>query len=92
MSTDSNTDKTTPSNQYAESLLQPVDPHPDRARALPPPQRVHPAVRITAILIVVIVIVGIVYRLIGRAADQRHLESTTIRDAVPTVQIGRAHV
>lgn len=90
MSTDNNkshSDMTPPSNEHAESSRQPIIPRRDPAHELPPPQRVHPAVRITAILIVVIVIVGIAYRLIGRAADERHLESTTLRDAVPTVRI-----
>jgi len=87
MSTDSNTDKTIPSNQYAESSLQPIDPHPDPARALPPPQRIHPAVRITTIVIVLVVLAGVVYRLIGRAADERRLENATVRDAIPTVRI-----
>ncbi len=82
MSTDSNHDQALPSNQAA-AASSPLDP----AHALPPPQSVSPAVRITVMVIAVLIFLGIAYRLIGRVSDAHHLERATRRDAIPTVRI-----
>jgi RND family efflux transporter MFP subunit len=82
-----NTDSTTPSDQYAESPQHAIPPHPDPAHALPAPQRVPASVRIAAIVIVLIILVGIAYRLIGRASAEHHLAHVTRLDAIPTVDV-----
>lgn len=82
MSTDSNHDQAQPSNQTA-AASSPLDP----AHALPPPQSISPAVRITVMVIAVLIFLGIAYRLIGRVADAHHLEQATRRDAIPSVRI-----
>jgi len=84
--TDVNTDMTTPSADYAPSE-HPIPPHPDPAHALPEPRRIPTGVRIAVILIAALVLAGIVYRLIGRAADERHLDNQTKLDAIPTVDV-----
>ena len=84
--TDINTDMTTPSAEYAPSE-HPIPPHPDPAHALPEPRRIPTGVRIAVILIAALVLAGIVYRLIGRAADERHLDNQTKLDAIPTVDV-----
>jgi RND family efflux transporter MFP subunit len=84
--TDINTDMTTPSADYAP-LEHPIPPHPDPAHALPTPKRIPAGARITVILIAVLVLAGIAYRLIGRAADERQLDNKTLLDAVPTVDV-----
>jgi RND family efflux transporter MFP subunit len=85
--TDINTDMTTPSNEYAGLSQQPIAPHPDPAHALPPPKRMPAGVRTATIVIALIVLAGIAYRLIGRAVDERHLESATKREAISTVNV-----
>ena len=82
MSTDSNHDHALPPNQAA-AASSPLDP----AHALPPPQSVSPAVRITMMVIAVLIFLGIAYRLIGRVSDAHRLERATRRDAIPTVRI-----
>jgi len=77
---------TTPSAEYAPSE-HPIPPHPDPAHALPEPRRIPTGVRIAVILIAALVLAGIVYRLIGRAADERHLDNQTKLDAIPTVDV-----
>jgi RND family efflux transporter MFP subunit len=84
--TDINTDMTTPSADYAPSE-HPIPPHPDPSHALPVPRRIPAGVRIAVILIAAIVVAGIVYRLIGRAADERHLDQRTKLDAIPSVDV-----
>ena len=84
--TDINTDMTTPSAEYAPSE-HPIPPHPDPAHALPEPRRIPTGVRIAVILIAALVLAGIVYRLIGRASDERHLDNQTKLDAIPTVDV-----
>jgi RND family efflux transporter MFP subunit len=84
--TDINTDMTTPSADYAPSE-HPIPPHPDPAHALPSPRRIPAGVRIAVILIAALVLAGIAYRLIGRAADERHLDNQTKLDAIPTVDV-----
>ncbi len=89
MSTDNtniNTDRTTPSAAYAPSEPL-IAPHPDPAHALPAPQRLPTGLRIAAIAIAVLVLAGIVYRFLGRAVDERHLDNQTRRDAIPTVDV-----
>jgi RND family efflux transporter MFP subunit len=84
--TDINTDMTTPSADFAPSE-HPIPPHPDPSHALPVPRRIPAGVRIAVILIAAIVVAGIVYRLIGRAADERHLDQRTKLDAIPSVDV-----
>ncbi len=84
--TDINTDMTTPSADYAPSE-HPIPPHPDPARALPAPHGIPNGVRIAVIVIAAIVLAGIIYRVLGRAADERHLANQTRLDAVPTVDV-----
>lgn len=81
-----NADMTTPSADYAPSE-HPIPPHPDPARALPAPQRLPAGVRTTVIIIALLVLAGIIYRLIGRAADEHHLVNQTRQDAIPTVDV-----
>ena len=85
--TDINTDMTTPSSEYPGYSRQPIDPHPDPAHALPPPKRMPAGVRIALIIVVLIVLVGIAYRLLGRTSDEHHLENATESNAVPTVNV-----
>ncbi len=84
--TDINTDMTTPSAAYAPSEHL-IAPHPDPAHALPSPQRLPAGIRTTVIIIVLLVVAGIIYRLIGRAADEHHLATQTRLDAIPTVNV-----
>ena len=82
-----NNDMTIPSNEHARSSRLPIAPHPDPAHALQPPQRVPATVRIAVGTIILILLVGIAYRLIGRATEEHRLESTTKRDAILIVNI-----
>jgi RND family efflux transporter MFP subunit len=84
--TDLNADMTTPSDDYAPSE-HPMPPHPDPGHALPAPRSLPPGVRIAVIVIAVIVLAGIIYRVIGGAADEHHLASQTRLDAIPTVDV-----
>ncbi|HSY34276.1 MAG TPA: efflux RND transporter periplasmic adaptor subunit [Acidobacteriaceae bacterium] len=84
--TDINTDRTTPSADYAPSE-HPIPPHPDPAHALPSPQRLPGGILITLIVIAFLLLAGIVYRFLGGAADERHLANQTKLDAVPTVDV-----
>jgi RND family efflux transporter MFP subunit len=84
--TDINTELTTPSADYAPSE-HPIPPHPDPAHALPPPQGLPSSVRIALIVIAIIIVAGIVYRILGRAADEDHLATQTRLDAIPTVDV-----
>jgi RND family efflux transporter MFP subunit len=85
--TDINSDMTSPSNEHAGFSRQPISPHADPAHELPPPRRISPVVRISTMIIVIITLAGIAYRLIGRAADERRLDTTTKRNAITTVSI-----
>jgi RND family efflux transporter MFP subunit len=85
--TDINTHMTTPSSDYVRLSEHPIPPHPDPARALPEPRRMPAGVRVSVILIAALVLAGIVYRLIGRATDERHLKNQTRLDAIPTVDV-----
>jgi RND family efflux transporter MFP subunit len=87
MSTHTHIDMTTSPNESVGSSQRPASPPADPTRELPPPQRVPPALRIVAIAVVVIVVVGIAYRFFGRSTDENHLEDVTRRDAVLTVSV-----
>jgi RND family efflux transporter MFP subunit len=84
--TDINTDMTTPSADHGPSG-HPIPPHPDPAHALPAPHGPPAGVRTIVILIALLVLAGIVYRFIGRAADEHHLVTQTRLDAIPTVDV-----
>jgi RND family efflux transporter MFP subunit len=79
--------RTTPSTDYTRLPQRPISPRSDPAHALPPPQRVPPAVRVAIIVIALLLLAGIAYRLVGRALDQHHLASEARRNAVPTVDV-----
>jgi RND family efflux transporter MFP subunit len=86
VNTDINTEMTSPSADYAPSE-HPIPPHPDPAHALPAPRGLPTGIRITLIVIALIVLVGVVYRILGRSADERQLASQTRLDAIPTVDV-----
>ena len=81
-----NNDMTTPSADHAPSG-HPIRPHPDPAHALPAPQQLPAGLRTAVILVALVVLAGILYRVIGRAADEHHLASQTRQDAIPTVDV-----
>jgi multidrug efflux pump subunit AcrA (membrane-fusion protein) len=81
-----NTDMTTPSADHASSG-HPIPPHPDPAHALPAPQQLPASLRTAVILVALLVLAGILYRFISRAADEHHLVSQTRQDAIPTVDV-----
>ncbi|MGA8937605.1 MAG: efflux RND transporter periplasmic adaptor subunit [Acidobacteriaceae bacterium] len=85
--TDINTDMTTPSAEPRRLSQHAISPHPDPQHALPPPQRLPAAFRVSLIIIAVLILAGIVYRLIGRASDEHHLVVQTRREAIPTVAV-----
>jgi RND family efflux transporter MFP subunit len=90
MSTDNtniNEDMTTPSEQHAGLGRRPTPPHPDPDHALPPPQRIPAGLRIAAIILVILVVAGLIYRFLGRTSDEHTLQNNTARDAVPTVSV-----
>ena len=70
MSTDYNTDTTTPSHQ------------PDTT-----PRHLSPGVRLFAIIVAVLVLLGIAYRIFGHFADEHALESATRAGEVPIVRV-----
>lgn len=84
--TDINTDMTTPSDEYASSR-HPSSPQPDPAHALPAPHGMSAGVRIAFLVLAVIVLAGVIYRVLGRAADEHHLARQTQLDAIPTVDV-----
>lgn len=63
------------------------DPDINAQSTIPAPQHAPIGVRIAAVVIVLIVLGGIAYRLIGRAAAEHHLAHETQLDAIPTVDI-----
>jgi len=82
-----NEDMTTPSDQHLGFPHRTSSPHPDPEHALPPPQRIPASLRIAAIIIVIIVIAGVIFRFLGRTADSHSLQTATARDAVATVRV-----
>ena len=70
MSTDYNTDVTTPSHQ------------PDTT-----PRRIPPGARLFAIIVVVLILLGIAFRIFGHIADEHTLESATRAGEVPVVRV-----
>jgi len=81
-----NADMTIPSDDYPPSQ-HPLPPHPDPAHALPAPHGLPAGARIALIVLAVIVLAGILYRVIGGAADEHHLATQTRLDAIPTVDV-----
>ena len=79
------TEMTTPSSEYPGSAPPHSAPHPDAGHALPAPRHIPPGVRIAAIVLLLVVVVGIAYRLLARVADEHSLENATHASAVPTV-------
>jgi RND family efflux transporter MFP subunit len=76
--TQMNADETTPSRDYPRSAV-----------TEPAPKGIPAGVRLVVIIFVVIVAIGIVYRLIGHFADEHHLEQVTTANATPAVKVTR---
>jgi len=67
--------------------IPPLAPHPDPAHALAAPPRVPTSLWIAALVVLVLVLAGVAFRLLGRTADQAKLERATRADATPTVSV-----
>jgi RND family efflux transporter MFP subunit len=87
LSTDYNTEPSTPSSEYAGAEKHHTAPHPDPAHALDAPRHIPPGVRIAAIVVAAIVLLGIAYRLIGHFADEHALARDSSAGAVSTVSV-----
>jgi RND family efflux transporter MFP subunit len=85
--TDINTEMTTPSTEYPGAPHGSIPLHPNPEHALPAPQRVPTGLKITLVIIALLILCGIVYRLLGRTADEHQLESATRQDATPSVNV-----
>jgi RND family efflux transporter MFP subunit len=85
--TDINTEMTTPSKEYHGAPHSSISLHPDPERVLPTPQRVPTGLKITLVIVTLLILCGIIYRLLGRTADEHHLESATRQDATPSVNV-----
>jgi RND family efflux transporter MFP subunit len=76
---DYNADMTSPSDDNTHAHQPALPP--------PAPRGIPSSVRTIAIIVVVLVLCGIAYRLIGRSTDEHHLEATTQQNATPTVRV-----
>ena len=85
------TETTTPSSDYPGEHPQ-LTPHPDPAHALAAPRHIPPGLRIAAVVVLVIVLVGVAYRLFARVADERTLDRVTRAASVPSVSVVRPSV
>jgi RND family efflux transporter MFP subunit len=72
---------------YDRRSVPPIAPHPDPAHALPAPPRIPAGLRLGAVIVVLLVLAGVAYRLLGHAADESHLQQTTRDNSTPTVQV-----
>jgi RND family efflux transporter MFP subunit len=82
-----NTEMTTPSSEYDRAPLPPIEPHPDPAHALPPPRRIPVGLWVAAAIVLLIIVVGIAYRLIQRTTAEHSLTQTTDTNAIPSVNV-----
>jgi RND family efflux transporter MFP subunit len=64
-----------------------IAPHPDPAHALEAPHGTPRGLRIALLVVVVIVVLGIAYRLIERSVDEHKLADTTNANATPIVSV-----
>ena len=89
---DMNTDMTTPSASFPGGVSSHGTPHPNPQHALPAPRGVSTGMKIGLIMLVLIILGAIAFRLLGRAADERHLEHTNAEFATPSVSVIRPTV
>jgi len=87
MPTDINAEMTTPSASYHNPELRPIAPHPDPAHALDAPTRTSPGAWIAVIAIAALIVIGIVWGIVSRSADEHHLAQTTSANAELTVKV-----
>src|SRR5579875_1393167 len=88
MPIDLNTEMTTPALDRGEGIrTSHAAPHPDPAHALPAPRRSYTAVWIALGVVLVLLVIGIVSGIVSRSVTERHLEQTTVRDAVLSVNV-----
>jgi len=87
MSTDINTEMTTPSTTVSGGSVPHYPPHPDPQHGLEAPRRIPTGVWLAVAVLVVLLLAAIVYGLLSRAADERHLEKATAVSANPTVSV-----
>jgi RND family efflux transporter MFP subunit len=87
MSTDINTEMTTPSTTASGGSVPHYPPHPDPKHGLDAPRGIPPGVWLAVAVVVVLLLAAIVYGLLSRASDERHLEKVTAVSAIPTVSV-----
>lgn len=87
MPTEMNAHMTTPSASHSDTPMPHVQPHPDPGHALAAPRRVSRGVWITLAVVAVAVVIGIVYGILLRAADEQHLDQATRANADLTVNV-----
>jgi RND family efflux transporter MFP subunit len=73
-------------NDYNADMTTPST-HQTGTPPAPAPQPIPRGIRITAIILVVLVLCGVAYRLIGRATDEHELAAVTRANSTPTVRI-----
>lgn len=87
MPTDINTEMTTPSASYGNAPLPHIAPHPDPAHALEVPHRVSRGAWIALIALAAVIVIGVVWGVMARSADEHHLSQTTKANAELTVNV-----
>ncbi|HEY5382153.1 MAG TPA: efflux RND transporter periplasmic adaptor subunit [Acidobacteriaceae bacterium] len=87
MPIDINTETTSSSTRASDASLPPIPPHPDPDRALPAPQRISSGVWIALIVVAAIILIGVVWGLLSRASDERHLDQAASSNAELTVNV-----
>jgi RND family efflux transporter MFP subunit len=75
---------TAPPTQTTDPL---ADPRPLHATEPLPARRISPGLKIAFVLVVLLLAAGVAYRLLGRAADEHHLETLTAANDVITVDV-----
>ena len=87
MSTDINTEMTTPSTTQPGGSTPHYPPHPEPQHGLPEPKGIPTGVWLAVAILSIFLLAAIVYGLLSRAAAARHLEQTTKASSVPTISI-----
>lgn len=87
MPTDINTEMTTPSASYPETPLPRIAPHPDPSHALAAPRTIPRGVWVALIVLAIAVVIGIIWGIMLRSADERHLEQAAHANADLTVNV-----
>jgi RND family efflux transporter MFP subunit len=88
MAIDVNTEETTPSQAYPGASTPHFQPHPDPAHALEAPRRSR-GIRVTAVVVLCLILLAIAFRLFQRSADKRDLTRASEAAAAPTVNVIR---